>query len=201
MKKRVILFALVFLCAIVAHAQQASPPAVSMAAPPPGAAQSSAARLATIAGSPEKTRPVRIPRFDKAPTVDGRLDEEVWSRAAVLGNFYQTSPGDNISPSKPTEVLIGYDANNLFIAFRAHDEPGKVRATVAKRDAVFDDDNVGILLDTFNDKRKAYRLFFNPLGVQADGIFTVDGGDNRSKDGDLSVDILMESKGVVAEDC
>src|SRR5215510_14228222 len=95
-----------------------------------------------VALPPEKAAPVRIARFATAPTIDGRLDEAVWKEAAVLKDFYQFQPGDNIAPSKPTEVLLGYDAKHLYIGFRAFDEPGKVRATVAKRDQIFDDDYV-----------------------------------------------------------
>ena len=62
----------------------------------------------------------------------------------MLKDFFQTQPGDNIPPSQRTEVLLGYDSKFLYIAFKAYDEAGKVRATVAKRDAVFDDDNVRI---------------------------------------------------------
>ena len=34
-------------------------------------------------------------------------------------DFYQIDPGDNSAPSKPTEVLLGYDAK-FRIAFRAY---------------------------------------------------------------------------------
>jgi len=126
--------------------------------------------------------------------IDGKLDDEIWKKAAVLKDFYQTQPGDNIAPSKPTEVLIGYDPKFLYIAFHCYDEPSKVRANIPKRDNIWDDDYVGILFDTFNDQRKAYEFDFNPLGVQADGIWT----DGQSED--FSLDIVMESKGVVTED-
>ena len=141
-----------------------------------------------------KLQPVRLVRFDKPPLIDGQLDEEIWQQAATLNNFYQTQPGDNIAPTHQTEVLLGYDAKFLYIAFRAFDEPGKVRATVAKRDSVLEDDNVRIILDTFNDGRRAYAFVFNPLGVQQDGILTEEQGE------DYSVDVVMESKGVVRED-
>ncbi len=68
-----------------------------------------------------------------------------------------------------------------------------MRATVAKRDNIFQDDYVGFFLDTFNDKRKAFEVFFNPLGIQGDGILTEGRGE------DFSVDMLMESKGIVHE--
>ena len=143
---------------------------------------------------PEKAAPVRLVRFEVAPVIDGKLDDEVWKQAAVLKDFYQTQPGDNIAPSKPTVVLLGYDAKTLYIAFHAYDEPDKVRATVAKRDNIFDDDNVRVLLDTFNDKRRAYSLVFNPFGIQADGILTEGQGE------DYSIDIVMESKGTLTSD-
>ena len=142
---------------------------------------------------PEKANPVTIPRFEKPPLIDGKLDEEIWKTAAVLKDFYQIQPGDNIAPSKPTEVLIGYDPKFLYIAFKVTDEPDKIRSTIAKRDNIFNDDYVGFMLDTFNDQRKAFECFFNPLGIQADGMLTEGRGE------DFSVDILMESKGIIHE--
>ena len=82
---------------------------------------------------PEKSEPVRVPRFDAPPVIDGKLDDEVWKTAAVFKDFYQIQPGDNIAPSKPTETMIGYDSKTLYLAFHCFDEPDKVRATVAKR--------------------------------------------------------------------
>lgn len=142
---------------------------------------------------PEKAKPVTVPKFEKAPVIDGRLDDAVWQTAAVLKDFYQIQPGDNLAPSKPTEVLIGYDPKFLYIAFRVTDEPDKIRSTVAKRDNIFNDDYVGFMLDTFNDQRKAFEVFFNPLGIQGDGMLTEGRGE------DFSIDLLMESKGIIHE--
>jgi hypothetical protein len=175
-------------------------PEVATAAPKPSPAASPAGATPTPANNkgafvlpPEKTKPIVLPKFETAPTIDGKLDEEIWKKAVVLKDFYQIQPGDNIPPSRPTEVLLGFDPKFLYIAFKATDEPDKVRATVAKRDNIFQDDYVGFFLDTFNDKRKAFEAFFNPLGVQGDGILTEGNGE------DFSVDILMESKGIVHE--
>src|SRR5260370_40420208 len=104
---------------------------------------------------PEKAKPIVIPRFDKPPVIDGKLDDEVWKQAAVLKDFLQTQPGDNIAPSKPTEVMIGYDAKTLYFAFHCYDEPDKVRASVAKRDEIFSDDNARGFLDSFDDQQRA----------------------------------------------
>jgi hypothetical protein len=60
-----------------------------------------------VAVPSEKAKPVRVPRFDKPPVIDGKLDDEVWKQAAVFKDFYQISPGDNIAPSAQTEAFIG----------------------------------------------------------------------------------------------
>ncbi|MFL6228286.1 MAG: carbohydrate binding family 9 domain-containing protein [Pyrinomonadaceae bacterium] len=148
----------------------------------------------TVNVPPEKANPVRLARFDNPPVIDGKLDDEMWKHAAAFKDFYQVEPGDNIAPTKPTEAFIGYDAHNLYVAFHAYDDPSQVRARVAKRDGISDDDNVGMYLDTFHDHRRAYQLEFNPLGIQADAIRT-EGGDE-----DYSFDIVMESKGQMTAD-
>ncbi|MDQ4121351.1 MAG: carbohydrate binding family 9 domain-containing protein [Acidobacteriota bacterium] len=141
-----------------------------------------------------KDAPVHIPRFNSSPTIDGKLDDAVWQNAAVFGDFIQIQPGDNVAPTHPTEFMMAYDAKNLYMAFRVKQDRDKVRATVARRDNIFNDDYVLVYIDTFNDDRQAYVIFFNPLGIQADGTFTEGRGE------DYSVDLLMESKGVLTED-
>ena len=143
---------------------------------------------------PEKAQPVKLTLFAKPPVIDGKLDDDVWKSAAVFKDFYQWRPSDSSPASARTEVRAGYDARFIYFAFHAYDDVSKVRANVAKRDNIFDDDVVGLILDTFNDKRRAYELFFNPLGIQQDGFLTEGGND------DFSVDIVMESKGTVTTD-
>ena len=147
-------------------------------------------------GSPyvRKDAPVQIPRLETAPVIDGKLDDAVWQNAAVFGDFLQTQPGDNVAPKHPTEFMMAYDAKNLYLAFRVKQDKNTVRATVARRDNIFNDDYIGVFLDTFNDQRQAYIFFFNPLGVQGDGTMTEGRGE------DYSVDLVYESKGVLTED-
>jgi hypothetical protein len=141
-----------------------------------------------------KDAPVHIPRLASAPSIDGVLNDAAWQNAAVFGDFLQTQPGDNIAPTRPTEVMMGYDSKNLYIAFRVTEERSKIRASIARRDNIFDDDYIGVYLDTFNDQRQAYVFFFNPLGIQADGTFQEGNGE------DYSVDLVYTSKGVLTDD-
>src|SRR5437016_4558795 len=192
MIKRFALLAWPLCCWVVVAAQSAPPPTQSPT--PPSANQTSNRAKHTIVIPPEKAKPIVVPRFDKPPVIDGKLDDEVWKHAAIFKDFFQTQPGDNIAPSRITEAMIGYDAKTLYLGFHCYDEPDKVRATVAKRDEVFGDDNVRVFLDTFNDQRRAYVLGWNALGIQQDGIMTEGSGT------DFSVDIVMESKGMITSD-
>ncbi len=143
----------------------------------------------------EKLRPVVVPKTSAPPVIDGRIDEGAWGNAAVFKDFYQTGPGYNTAPSKPTNVYLLYDEKNLYIAFKCLDDRDKIRSTVAKRDTLGDEDSVTVWLDTYDDRRRAYVLTFNPLGIQQDGILT----EGQFMGADLSVDIVMESKGVIEE--
>ncbi len=190
---RVFLFLLVLIFTVYTQAQDTSP-ATSSEQKTVGANNSQDVKSdGKLKLSPEKAAPVKVARFVAPPLIDGKLDDEAWKSSQVLKDFIQIGPGDNVAPSKPTEVMLGYDEKNFYLAFRCFDEKDKIRATVAKRDNVFGEDNVRVWLDTYNDQRRAYVLGFNPLGVQQDGIYT------EGQGADYSVDIVMESKGVIED--
>jgi hypothetical protein len=214
--KNISVFIVLFLCFLNSFAQTSSPTPVNSGGseispanatvlnPSPTPTETKSTTTNSITAKPDaeisksiyvgKNAPARIPRMESAPVIDGQLNDAIWRTAAVFGDFLQIQPGDNVAPSSPTEVMIGYDAKNLYIAFRVKQDRDKIRATVARRDNIFNDDYVGVYLDTFNDQRQAYVIFWNPLGVQADGTFSESNGE------DYSVDLVMDSKGVLTED-
>ncbi|MGB6853396.1 MAG: DUF5916 domain-containing protein [Thermoanaerobaculia bacterium] len=140
-----------------------------------------------------------VPRATSEIEIDGELDEPAWQEAAVIPLIYEYFPGNNIPPPVETEGLVTYDDSRLYIAFRAFDpEPRRVRAHLMARDEIntfVQDDHVTIMLDTFNDERRAFQFRINPLGVQADAIFSeVDGIE------DWSWDMIWASAGRVTND-
>ena len=193
--KKINSFFVIILLSLCANAQQANSADANSAksASANSTNNTENSKGGKVTAPPEKLRPINIPKASAVPVIDGKPDEESWKQAAVFKDFYQTNPGYNIEPSKPTEAYIMYDEHNLYVAFKCWDEKDKIRATIAKRDQVFDEDNVRMWLDTYNDQRRAYVLGFNPLGIQQDGIFT------EGEGGDFSVDIVMESKGVIED--
>jgi hypothetical protein len=131
-------------------------------------------------------------------SIDGRLDEVAWERAALLTGFSQYEPVEGTPASEETTVRMIVTQDALYFAIRAEDSSGGVRATLTQRDGYGrSDDYVRVILDTFNDQRRAYVFMVNPYGVQGDGLW-VEGGSGRFGDPiDWNPDFLWESNGRV----
>lgn len=115
-----------------------------------------------------------IPEITTKVKIDGILEEKEWEGAKVLTLNYEVEPGENIAPPVKTEVLLVYGAKHLYVGFKAYDpDPSEIRAHVTDRDNIFNDDYVGIVLDTFNDSRLTHNFYCNPYGIQADRILTI----------------------------
>ncbi len=151
---------------------------------------------------------VRLPRVEAAPVrVDGVLDDGVWQQAVLLKGFTQYRPVDSRPAEDSTEVLVFYAPDAIYFGIRGFEVHGNVvRATLADRDNIGADDNIQILLDTFNDRRRALLFAVNPLGAQQDGVRSeglagTAGGANAGFrfDGvvDLNPDYVYQSQGRV----
>ena len=151
---------------------------------------------------------IRIPRLEDDTRVDGRLDEPVWRQAALLTGFSQFSPQDGIAADDSSQVLVWYSSTAIHFGVRAFERHGAPVATLADRDHIDADDQVQLLLSTFNDGRQALVFGVNPLGIQMDGTiletnqqqagsFVAQG--SARQQADLSQDFVFQSKGRITE--
>ena len=137
---------------------------------------------------------ITIPHLKTAPKLENFLGmkpgADLEKQMAKVSNFIQREPVDGVPASQQTDVYLGYDAKNLYAVFVAHDsDPNKIRATMSHRENIFGDDIVEIMLDTFQDERRAYAFIANPLGIQFDATWSENQGFDRS------FDTLWHSKG------
>jgi hypothetical protein len=140
------------------------------------------AAVPVLAQDRPRLEPVRT---TTPPTIDGRLDDAVWQGAPLVPETdwltYNPLNGDHI-PQR-TEVRVAYDDRALYFAFRCDDpEPQRVRGTLSRRDNLFQDDWVGLSLDSVGNGQSSYDLFVNPLGVQGDILTTPSAGENDAPD-------------------
>jgi hypothetical protein len=141
---------------------------------------------------------IQIPRIDTAPRLEEFLDMQLPARwqgkLQKIDKLTQRVPSDGAPASQRTDIYLGYDDKNLYAVFVCFDsEPQKVRAHLARREDIFDDDTVEIMLDTFHDHRRAYAFISNPLGVQADALWT------EGSDFDPSFDTVWNTQGKVTD--
>ena len=144
-----------------------------------------------------------IPRLDASVQIDGKLDEPAWRQATRLTGFWQYQPVDGRPAEEATEVLAWYAPDAIYFGVIAHDRsPAAIRATVADRDNIDNDDHVVIDLDTFHDRRRAFFFGVNPLGVQSDGVRSEGAGQVSSLvpgSTDKNPDFTWESKGRITD--
>ena len=143
----------------------------ALAAQSPVSLASSSARTPNVFHGRLRQTLLTIPKAAASVRIDGRLDDEPWQTAAILTGFSQYSPIDGVPAADSTEVLVMYSDHEVYFGIRAYETHGAVHATHADRDRIGADDNVQLILDTFNDRRRAYTFAVNPLGVQSDGMF------------------------------
>lgn len=110
-----------------------------------------------------------LPRVNAAVSIDGKLDDEAWLHALQVDISYETNPGENTPAKVKTVAYLMEDGTNLYIAFDARDpDPKAIRAFLRDRDSAYNDDFVGVVIDSYNDERRAFEFFSNPLGAQMD---------------------------------
>jgi len=111
--------------------------------------------------------------------VDGLLDDEAWQRADIAEDFTQREPNPGRPASEPTEIRVVYTDSTLYVGIRAlAADPGEIVGEEMQRDgALYRDDSVLVLLDTFNDDRNAYFFEVNPNGAFTDALVTDEGRD------------------------
>ncbi|HEX7239504.1 MAG TPA: DUF5916 domain-containing protein, partial [Longimicrobiaceae bacterium] len=149
-------------------------PAVLAAQTPQQPAASSAG--ADVHGG---TAPVsRATRTDRAPRIDGRLDDEAWAAAVPITEFTQVDPVEGAPASERTEARVLFDDDALYVGVRLYDRH-PVSARLGRRDMpIGDSDWVGLMIDSYHDHRTAFGFDLNPAGVRRDEIKIIDVDDN-----------------------
>ncbi len=126
---------------------------------------------ALLAASGQSIASESLPFINAMAEIDGKLDEAVWQQAKKITINNVTWPQENIVSPIETTAYVFENGTSLFIAFDAKDpNPELIRAFYRDRDSAWNDDLVGIKIDSFSNSVSAYQLFINPLGVQQDSI-------------------------------
>jgi Domain of unknown function (DUF5916)/Carbohydrate family 9 binding domain-like len=144
---------------------------------------------------------LRAARRNGPIVLDGRLDDAAWQAAPVASDFTQSWPNPGKAPVDPTEVRVLYDAEAIYVGVRMFDShPDSIAAPLARRDAggIYSD-WVHLIIDSYHDRRTAFRFTTNPKGVQKDVFTSNDGNEDANWDAVWEVSARVDSAGWVAE--
>jgi len=110
-----------------------------------------------------------VTRISQPVTLDGVSDEPAWQQVAPL-EMTMFEPVWGTPPSQPTQFLVAYDEDYLYVAGRLYDrEPDKIQGNSMERDSGdASSDWFGVVIDTFNDKQNALSFFTTPTGLRWD---------------------------------
>ncbi|HEU5457633.1 MAG TPA: DUF5916 domain-containing protein, partial [Terracidiphilus sp.] len=131
-------------------------------------------------------KPLVIPRLADAPRLEDFLSGKAKGAGRAMleiSRFVERYPEDGDRPADGTAAYLGYTHTDLYAAFVCRQrDPSEVRAHMLGRDALSDDDNVGLWLDTFHDQRRAFVFQSNAVGIQADALYSEQTGYDYSFD-------------------
>lgn len=114
---------------------------------------------------------IDIPFVEGEVTIDAHLDESSWQHAKDIDLNLVNFPWNNSPSPIKTTAKIMENGHSLIIGYIAQDpNPERIQKYFSDRDTRWDDDLVGIKLDTQNTRRLSYEFISNPVGIQMDAI-------------------------------
>lgn len=137
-----------------------------------------------------------IERTEKAPKIDGILDDKAWVNAEIATGFIQFEPdiGNSRPQSERTEVKISYDDNAIYVGAYLYDDPTKIMKQLSTRDNFSQSDYFRVILNPNNDSQNDTYFVVFSSGQQADAIA------NPSVGQDYSWNAVWNSKVKIVED-
>jgi hypothetical protein len=153
-------------------------------------------------GAPDVHRVATAVRATGAITLDGRLDDAAWRQAERADAFTQVLPDGGRPATQATDARVLFDATAIYVGMRLHDAAAdSIVAPLGRRDFAGYSDWAHVILDSYNDRRTAFRFAVNPAGVRRDGYITGDqeGTEDLGWDAVWDAAVSRDSSGWTAE--
>src|SRR4029077_18377687 len=152
--------------------------------------------------TPEGARTAEAVRVDRAPKLDGTLDDPLWQMARPITDFRQREPNEGEPATEKTEVRILYTQTAVYFGIHCYDSASsRIVATELRRDVSQDlDDHFEILINSNHDRRGGYIFQINPLGTQSDGLVVEEQNGAEGTDFDSGWDGVWISEARITQD-
>ena len=143
---------------------------------------------------------VAVRAIPGAPRVDGVMDDQAWDLAPVFADFIQRDPDEGEPGTEPTEFRVLYTDDALYIGIRAYDSQAEeIASLLTRRDEWSPSDQVGVMIDSYRDRRTAFQFVVNAAGVKQDAFLYDDTNQDRRWDAVWHVATSIDADGWTAE--
>ena len=135
------------------------------------------------------------------PVLDGRLDDALWTEAALVEDLHIVVSDEYGTPGERSRIYVAYDDDNLYFAARFYDSnPDTIVAKVLnKRDVSFGEDGFSVTLDPYDQGRTGYMFDVNPNGMRSEAIYTDQDRQNWDWEGIWDAAAQIDGEGWTAE--
>jgi len=139
-------------------------------------------------------------KIDGSINLSGKMDDPLWLQAMPVELTWEIMPGENQPAKQKTTAWVLYNNDYLYFGFRCYDSlPSAIRANLADRDKMFNDDFVVVSIDTYNNYQKGLEFAVNPYGIQGDLMMMGSGNEDPSYDMVWHSAASMDEEGWTAE--
>ncbi len=126
-----------------------------------------------FAGNLNSHKKIILKKINGEIKIDGIIEEE-WSKADSVSDFVQFQPYPNALPTERTVAKILTNEYSFFCLIKCYQPPQEIQLNTGMLDD-HTGDGASVFLDTFNDKRTAYKFTVSASGVKSDSRLSEDG--------------------------
>jgi len=117
------------------------------------------------------TRPhLNAARTDRAPVIDGLLDEASWQRASASDAFVQKFPHEGQGPVERTWLRVLYDDEAIYVGLECEQRQAAVTPRLTRRDRAVEADWLSVAPDTLHKNKSGFQFTVNAAGVLGDSL-------------------------------
>ena len=142
-------------------------------------------------------------RTSQKVIIDGNLDEAAWKDAATADGMIEFRPkvGAPEDPATRTETYLMYDDEGIYFGGYLHERTkDSISSELTGRDGFGNNDFIGIIFDTYNDRLNGFEYFITPLNEQMDSKMSPSSGNSDNGGEDFSWNAVWKSAAIIHAD-
>ena len=135
--------------------------------------------------------------------LDGLIDDAAWKEAPSAMGYteFRPTPFKTEDPANRTEVYMLYNDEGIYLGGYCYEKTkDSISTELRGRDGFGNNDFIGFIFDTYNDKINGFEYFITPLGEQWDAKVAPSQPNSNNGGEDFSWNAVWKSTAVIHND-